>query len=495
VTNWTQEPRIGEYNVFSTPWPHVFLADSPTRSHPGGEENKLIGRVEQVFIQGYPLHQVLSRQEVGRGTFFVDEQTKRIYACRDDNQDLSGNHVRVEISTRPEIWLCQGDFIKLRGFDFRYAANRAQQGAAQFAGRGDVVENCTFEKTNGVGAAFLGDDETISTCTFTSNGQLGFGANRTNRLHLVDCVISNNNLKDFPLGWEAGGDKICMSRGTVLDHCTFERNFGPGIWFDIGNEQPTVCNCLIANNEGAGIFYEISQGLHACDNVVTGNGFSFSPGAWGARGGICLSSSPGAVIERNLIVGNREGFDFREQMRTTPVIGLPNGSPERATWNHDEVIRNNVLAYNQDAQTWGWFDVKDNRHLPRSLQSKTADAATRPKADMAADYSAKTNGGQPTGLSLETLNIRFESNIYSTLPGQRLFIWGTDWSNSKLIFDSLEPLLAKLNFEQGSQLVPIYFHDAGSRDLRVEADSPAVKMDCYPHGTVPGVQLGIVAKE
>ena len=36
------------------------------------------------------------------------------------------------------------------------------------------------------------------------------------------------------------------------------------------------------------------------------------------------------------------------------------------------------------------------------------------------------------------------------------------------------------------------FHvkDYSALDLRVPADSPAVKMDCYPRGTVPNVRLG-----
>ena len=41
-------------------------------------------------------------------------------------------------------------------------------------------------------------------------------------------------------------------------------------------------NCLIADNEDAGIFDEISYSLHALDNVIVGNGFNETPGAWGS---------------------------------------------------------------------------------------------------------------------------------------------------------------------------------------------------------------------
>ena len=132
--------------------------------------------------------------------------------------------------------------------------------------------------------------------------------------------MENNNTKGFDRGWEAGGDKLVLCRDAVLERSRFVRNRGNGIWFDIGNTNCTVRQCLIADNEDAGIFYEISFRLLAHDNVIVGNGFAATAGAWGAQAGISLSSSPGCVIERNLIAGNREGFNFREQTRSTPTI-------------------------------------------------------------------------------------------------------------------------------------------------------------------------------
>src|SRR5262249_39016579 len=152
--------------------------------------------------------------------------------------------------------------------------------------------------------------------------------------------------KGFDRGWEAGGDKLVRCRGAVLENCTFVRNHGFGIWFDMGNEDCTVRNCLIADNEDAGIFDEISYGLHAHDNVIVGNGLADTPGSWGAAGGICLASSPGSTIERNLLVGNREGLSIREQIRSTPRIDSKPGAAETPIWNHDEVCRHNVLAFN-----------------------------------------------------------------------------------------------------------------------------------------------------
>ena len=183
----------------------------------------------------------------------------------------------------------------------------------------------------------------------------------------------------------------------MLEKSQFLGNRGNGVWFDIGNEKCVVRNCLIADNEDAGIFYEISYSLHAHDNVIVGNGFNETPGAWGAASAISLSSSPDCIIERNLMVGNREGFNFREQNRKTPLIEDKN---ERWIWNHNQLIRNNVMALNRDAQVWGWFDINDDRPWPAVLQDAVGEAEgqgrSRPGRGLPGQgYGRRTGGIDP----------------------------------------------------------------------------------------------------
>ena len=261
-----------------------------------------------------------------------------------------------------------------------------------------MIEDCIFEQTNSSGACFLGSDQVVRRCTFQDNGQIGWGANRAHNLLVTDCVTRRNNIKNFDRGWEAGGDKICQSRGVVIEHSRFEDNNGSGIWFDIGNEDCTVRNCLIAENQDAGIFYEISFGLHATDNVIIGNGLEDTPACWGASAGICLSSSPGCVIERNLIVANKEGFAFREQSRTTPRIVLHRAPGRNRSGTMTRTSATTFSPPTGRAQVWGWWDTDDGRQWP---------AASR-----------EHGRARGTGLSLETLHITFTSNLYDPPPGQ-----------------------------------------------------------------------------
>ncbi|UCG55648.1 MAG: right-handed parallel beta-helix repeat-containing protein [Phycisphaerales bacterium] len=464
----------GEDHIFSTDWPHRFIQWNESFTHPNDDYHRLIGRCEQVFVNDYQLRQVLERDKLSRGTFYVDLDEKRLYIWHYNNADISGDKAMVEASVRDSIWTCKGQNVRLKGIRFRYAANRAQHGAVQILGDDNTVEDCMFEYTNSCGVNFGGERITVRNCTFQHNGQLGFAASRAHKLLMTGCVVRNNNTKGFNRGWEAGGNKIVLTRGAVIENCTFTENRGNGIWFDIGNEDNEVRKCLVAFNENAGIFYEISYGLHAHDNVIVGNGFAFTPSAWGASSGISISSSPACIIERNLLIGNKEGFNFREQTRSTPRIDSRKSEP---VWNHDHTIRNNVLAYNRDAQLWGWFDINDERHWPKPVQR-------------ASQVNSATSKAPPAGSSLQELNLRLENNLYWTAPGQGLFNWGVTWKRHKR-YQTLEDMRTELGLGQSSRLAEISFKDFPRLDLRVPRDSPAVTMQCYPRGDIPGVALGM----
>ncbi|MBN2594833.1 MAG: hypothetical protein JXA81_15105, partial [Sedimentisphaerales bacterium] len=195
------------------------------------------------------------------------------------------------------------------------------------------------------------------------------------------------------------------------------------------------------------------------------NGLAGTPGAWGANAGISISSSPDCLVERNLLIGNKEGFNFREQNRSTPRIDNRKGEP---VWNHDNIVRNNVVTLNRDAQTWGWFDILDNRHWP-----------------------AQDSDGDANGLSLDKLNLTLRDNLYFAGPDAELFNWGVTWKKNKR-YQSLEQVRQELGLEQGSKYAEPAFNDFSALDFRMPADSPAVKTGCYPQGRIPCVQMGIL---
>jgi len=471
--------------IYSVAWPHKFVTWNRSMAHPDDAYHRIIGRCEQAAVDGYLLRQALNASELAPGAFFADVTNQSLLVWDIGSRDLAKVH--VEASVRQEVFRVEGDHVRVRGLRFRYAANMAQHGAVVLAGRFDTMEDCVVEGMNASGATFRGEDAVVRRCVFRNNGQLGFGAARAHRLLFTDCLVENNNVKGFDRGWEAGGNKLVLCRDAVLQRSRFLRNRGNGIWFDIGNTNCTVCQCLIADNEDAGIFYEISFRLHAHDNVIVGNGFGTTPGAWGAQAGISLSSSPGCVVERNLIVGNREGFNFREQTRTTPTI---DDRKEQPVWNHDQLISHNLIAYNRDAQVWGWFDVKDNRHWPTgTVPPAQGSGASAKKGDIASAYVAKTSEGQPRNLTLEQLRLRFENNVYYAGAGQGWFKWGPTWSRHRN-YAGLAEFQSDLGIDVGGRALDPGFADLRQLDFRLRAESHERLRESYPLGPVPGVVLG-----
>jgi hypothetical protein len=364
---------------------------------------------------------------------------------------------------------CKGAHVLIRGITFRHAANHAQQSAITLHGAADTLEDCVVERTSGVGVWFGAVDQKARRCVFQDNGELGFSGVRAHRLRVSDSLLRNNNTKGFNRNWEAGGAKIVLSRDVLIERTRVLDNRGPGLWFDIGNENCTVRNSLLATNEGAGIYYEISYGLRASDNVIVANGLATDARMWGVQGGISISSSANCSVQRNLLVANREGLSFREQGRTTPRIDRPSAG-EEPIWNRNATITNNVIAENVVAQTAGWFAADDERHWPRLLQQSKSVA------------------------SLEKLQIRFANNLYSVADAQRLIVWGPLWSRH-VVYSQLGDVRRALGLERGSRVAPIPFRNYSARDFRLPAVSVAFRMNCYPRGEVPGVVLGKTAAE
>jgi hypothetical protein len=485
LNGWQKVP--GDSPIYRLPWPYKFNGWTKTMTHPDDDYHRLIGRCEQVVIDGYLLRQVLTPEQLAPGTFLADIAGQTLEVWDAGNRNM--NQVSAEGSVRQELLHVSGSYVQVRGLHFRYAANMAQHGAVLLEGAHNTLEDCTMESMNSSGATFSGPGHVVRRCVFR---QLGFGAAAAHDLLFTDCLVENNNTKNFDRGWEAGGDKLVLSRHAILENSRFLRNHGNGIWFDIGNEDCEVRNCLIADNDDSGIFDEISFGLYAHDNVIVANGFAATAGAWGAQAGISLSSSPDSRVEHNLILGNREGFNFREQTRTTVRIG---GNTEQPVWNHDQTIDHNIIAYNRDAQIWGWFDMNDGRQWPakKTEASPTPGTTADKPADIAGRYNAKDDHRQPTGLSLKKLNLRFADNVYFADVGQGGFEWGVAWSHHKS-YARLADFQTGLGIDHDSRVIEPAFANFSALDLRLAPEAMGRLKPDYPQGTVPGVVLGTDVK-
>jgi hypothetical protein len=451
IRNWTRVE--GEEPIYWTPWEHVFAIDwhdgQPVRTH-GADAP--VGRAEQLCWWGKPLRMVMRREQLAPDTFYIDDAGKQLYAWFPDDPSRGG----AEASTREVLLDAKAgghsgaSYIHLRGLTFRGAANFAQRGAVRIVGSHWLVEDCVFEAMNGPGASITGPDHLLRRCTFRDNGQLGFGAARAHRLRLEECRLLRNNVKGFSSGWEAGGCKIVLSRGSVIDRCVALGNAGPGFWYDIGNEQSLVQSCYAAENE-VGLMYEISYGLTARNNRMVNNGDPQGP-AWGS-GGIMVSSSPGCVLEHNLCVGNRDGIAFREQGRTTPRIDAPSGASEVEVFCANEVVRGNLLAYNWEYQLAFWFDMR-----------------------FFGPHPSGADRDEPPGRDPAKEGFVLADNLYYGAPGQGLILYGARWRPKATVHADLAAFRRASGIPASGLIAEPRFQDALARDYRLAPGSPARRL-------------------
>lgn len=459
-------PPDSPHGVYFHAWANRFPINGPNDlTHPGDNEHQLTGRAEQVIHNGRLLRQVLTKAQLAPGSFFVDLEAKRLYLWLRGSDDP--NQAEIEASVR-SVWILARSpvsYVNMRGLVFRYAANHAQRGAfvigadsregSAGASTNWQVDDCTFERANGPGASLTGAAHVFRRCLFQDNGQLGFGTSRCDDTRMEQCGIYRNNAKGYSTGWEAGGLKVTMSRGFVFDRCRAIDNRGVGIWFDIGNEKSEVKNCYIADNDEAGIFYEISYGLHAHNNLIVNNANNGESvgGSWGS-GGITLSSSQDCVIEYNTFVGNRDGIAFREQGRTTPRIGAPPGSTEVRIYNKNHIIRNNIVAYSQAFNIALWFDT--NFFGPHPSGGDKNSPVTEDPA---------------------TLNIRFADNLLAPLPELPNYLYGAPWRSRSVHCTEPSRFEVTSRISDTSLVGDPMFIDQVARDYRLRPASPAVRLD------------------
>lgn len=477
-------------------WPKYFGAWKTTVSDARDKARNQI-YANREYVEEVPL-----QEDLKEGTFYIDKTAKKIFLWLKNNDNP--NTQVIEVSDRDYCLSVKADYIIVRGINVEYGAN-GPQGAAMFRviGNNNLVEDCSVQWAAGNGFSMEGNYNLVRRCVFNHNGQLGFGSDWSNYCLFEDCETSYNNFhpgKIYSANWEAGGNKLCFARSVnLLRHVSIGNN-GPGIWYDISNDSCEVKNCFTQGNIQSGLFYEISFRLRATDNVMIGNGFNSGSGGWGVNGGISLSSSPGCIVERNIMINNVDGFQFREQGRTTQEItgleGRARFGKQKAVWNHNQIIRNNIMAFNKGAQARGWFDLSDGRLWPASIRAKLPekDKTSTSNEDWAAGYQAKDNSGQPKDVTLEMLNFKIDNNYYwAADTNQVIFHWGAAWKYN-VKYNDLNTLSGELNFESNGKIINPMFNDWQNLDLRVPENSPLLKNNCYPRGEVPRVKLGIIKK-
>ena len=317
--------------VYPASWPEKYRSDSLSR------------RREMVEVAGKRFLQVLSRDELRNGRFFVDTQGSRLLIQLDGDPRTQ----RVEVAKRTQGIFAQGrTHLVFRGLVVRNVANDRDEAAVQLD-EFSRIENCVIKNNNQVGLKITGNT-VVENTEASSNGRIGLAvAGSHNRV--LDSTTSYNSWRFGPF-WDAAGVKVISrnpENNEFLRH-TAIGNRSPGIWFDTVGGSNRVEGSWIQGNLVAGLHMEAGQGDNLfANNVVIGtrpSGVLSNPQEDGV--GINLRDTNGLRVFNNTIVSNsRAGILVSGGDRAGGTIFTANSN-----------IKNNILDRNAGPgiEFWLW---------------------------------------------------------------------------------------------------------------------------------------------
>ena len=202
-------------------------------------------------------------------------------------------------------------------------------GAVNVNGNNGWTEKYDLMQDNSPGAAMmLGGDNVVSDNCLTKNGEYGFngysyvdetyGSTFTGgatNITFTGNDVAGNNTEKTQAGSEGGG-KFWMNGDVVVTGNYVHNNIdSPGLWMDTDNAGFLVQGNYFANNDGEGLFYEISYNADIIDNTFVDNAIQGGEGNGGfPTGAIYISESGGNASVPSTYAGqmNIQGNVFQD---------------------------------------------------------------------------------------------------------------------------------------------------------------------------------------
>ena len=339
--NWTYQFNASptfSWNAPDNPNPNWSFVNPahPMAAHP-----------DQVFVNGHSLRQVGSQAEVGRGRFYVDYGTNRLYV----GTKPAGRDVRA--STLIKAMSIQSPGVTVDGINVRgFAPSVPNMGAITVERPGVVLSHMIVRDMSTTGAFVMSTNDKLRHVTFRHNGLMGFMATHATGLRVDHVSAINNDTELFNQSPAAGGAKIGRTTDVRVTNSRFSHNHANGLWFDESSYRIQVIRSRMKDNSGHGISVEISGHALIAGNVIAGN-----------RGnGIKINDTDSVELWNNTFVGNARPIAILQDNRDVN----PGGSYHDPNLPLPFVIRHITVANNIVARPGAGSDcvlcVQDYTH-------------------------------------------------------------------------------------------------------------------------------------
>lgn len=301
-----------------------------------------VGRYpDQVWIAGEPLKQVLNRNQLQNGRFWVDRTNSRLYLTATDaaksNIETSRPSPTGSSNDRDRALHVNASNVRIEGIRvIRYSNSAndygvivADSGAHGFSMKNVVVADVAYITVT----INMADNVVMEHVTLERSNWMGFSAYQTDNLLLKAVRITQmNHAGEFTPDPQSGALKAGRTKGIKVLDSYVANNNSHGLWWDESNVGGVVANNVIVDNATSGVFYEISDDLLLINNYVrsTSN-----------REPVLMAGSSGLKIVNNTIIGGANPLgiytDDRSQPNcsnsTYPLSACGNGNTSVLTGN------------------------------------------------------------------------------------------------------------------------------------------------------------------
>lgn len=189
--------------------------------------------------------------------------------------------------------------------------------------------------------------------TITDANWMGVNATYTDNLTLDGFKATNlNQFNEFTHSPQTGALKTSRTRYTKVLNSEISKNKSHGLWFDQSNQDVDVANTRIVDNDGTGLFFEISDDLLLINSYIR---------ASGSARAVKLAGSSGLKLVNNTIIGGADPVGVYVDNRSRPGCADPAqalcnnsyGSDRDTVRNHPatmdwipriDIFLNNIIA-------------------------------------------------------------------------------------------------------------------------------------------------------
>jgi hypothetical protein len=293
ITGWGQEnsttyqvsfPHTTTFCAIPSGWPTTFAP--------------IIRRTEMVFVNGVPLTQVMSYNDLNPGTFFVSDAYQMMHIAPPTSTNMAT--ALIEAAVRPStLNVVARTNVVIRGLVFRHAANCVNSSSAAVNSSNNVLIDSVQSVWNNWGGfgVFSSLNTTVQNSVARYNGGAGFvGTQDQNALYNFNESDYNNwrGAQGAFYDWAMGGTKLFQMHGaTVQNHFSYN-NQAQGLWFDTDSRNILVDNATLVGNVQAALQIERDEGP-----ITLQNSTLCSSGQ-----GVNVLTSPNLTIKNNTFYNN-----------------------------------------------------------------------------------------------------------------------------------------------------------------------------------------------